>query len=449
MSRVVPNDNIKIVQIFTNDKIIDCYVPFRSSFGKSQGSGIFISPTVILTCAHVIEDAENIHIVQSSNNNNKLKANVLCVCYDRDIALLTIKNEDAFIKNINLKKSYNIEQGIDVVVVGYPIGQHQIKYTKGIISGITDGLIQTDASVNSGNSGGGLFDTNGNLLGLVSSGIDSAEGIGFAIPIKNVDVVIDEMYIHMKKSAEKILHCPSILTKFQNVDDKLKSVFKINHNHGYMITKIHVNSPLYECGLRENDFVMEIDNKKIDNWGFIDKNMNILNYLNNINSNKLIDIKYIRPNSDRNIQSTNLKLVYKNINKIKYIRFPFEKYAYIYVNGMILMDLTKNHIDELSVGTENDVSMSIKNIYKIRSQKDEFNSMEGKVVVSFIGNESSEQITNNVKVGDFVVSVNGVSISSINDIIKFHNINNKYDNYVFKTDTNVIFCVMNNINSKK
>lgn len=172
------------------------------SGGTSSGSGVIISVTenyaYILTCQHVVDDAQT--ITAYFEDGTESSAYYVGGLEDEDIAVIKIAATD----NIVTAKIRNLETsplrtGEDAIAIGNARGVLQGSVTKGIVSGVrnlrfsetyTTTSIQTDAAINQGNSGGALFDANGLLIGIVNAKLagDTIEGIGLAIPI---DIAID------------------------------------------------------------------------------------------------------------------------------------------------------------------------------------------------------------------------------------------------------------------
>lgn len=167
------------------------------SSGTSAGSGVIISVSenysYIITCHHVVDNATAIEVLLT--NGNSYEAVFVGGLPDKDIAVLRIAVTDgiSYAQIRNLTEA-PIRMGDDAIAIGNPLGTLGGTVTKGIISatareinieGTVMTLLQTDASVNSGNSGGGLFDMNGLLIGIVNakSAGTNVEGLGFAIPI--------------------------------------------------------------------------------------------------------------------------------------------------------------------------------------------------------------------------------------------------------------------------
>lgn len=162
------------------------------STSSSAGSGVIISSDgYILTCEHVVDGATRITV--TLNNKKEYQATLVGTDSSNDLAVIKIRAVG--LTAATYGDSSKLEVGDTAVAIGNPLGQLSNTATTGIISALdrklTIGnqkltLLQTDAAVNPGNSGGGLFDASGNLIGIVeskSTGSD-VEGLGFAVPIR-------------------------------------------------------------------------------------------------------------------------------------------------------------------------------------------------------------------------------------------------------------------------
>lgn len=168
------------------------------TLGNKIGSGAFITKDgLILTCSHVVDGATEYDVILS--NNVKVKGKVIRKSPEFDVALVQVVGIEA--KPLPLGKSLNIEEGEDVFTIGTPnytnLGQ---SISKGIVSGIRiideSSFLQTDASVNPGNSGGPLLNTKGEIIGVVNMKVikHGTERIGFAIPI---DVAVEKLNLNV------------------------------------------------------------------------------------------------------------------------------------------------------------------------------------------------------------------------------------------------------------
>lgn len=200
-----------------------------SSNCKAIGSGILISGKVIITNNHVVEDAERIEVSLYNNGaSESYNARVLTVDKANDLAIIVIKDDkfselpDAPFNILN----NTVDVGSSIFTMGYPMSNimgDEVKVTDGIISAKSgfEGDVSTyqiSAPIQSGNSGGALFDKKGNLVGITNAGIPSADNVGYAIKSSYLFNLIDSAPIDIKvpkgndNSKEDL---PSLIKKFK------------------------------------------------------------------------------------------------------------------------------------------------------------------------------------------------------------------------------------------
>ena len=177
---------------------------FQGRVVEGVGSGVVVSKDgYILTNAHVVQDGKAEKIEVLLTNGKKSSAKLLW--YDTTLDLAVIKTDMTGLKPVEMGDSDKVQIGDKAIAIGNPLGLDlQSTLTSGYISGkdrtITlqnglqmDGLMQTDAAINSGNSGGALLNSKGQQIGINSAKAGNSDGIGFAIPINTVKNVIDQI----------------------------------------------------------------------------------------------------------------------------------------------------------------------------------------------------------------------------------------------------------------
>lgn len=242
------------------------------------GSGVVITENgYILTNQHVVGDKYSSCFVTLENGEI---FNGSVVWTDKNIDLAIVKISTTALKYLELGDSDKIELAEDVYAIGNPIGfEFQRTVTKGIISGINrtlkienleessymEDLIQTDATINEGNSGGALINEKGELIGINTVKISEAEGIGFAVPINLVKPIIEKL-TQTGKFEEAYL---GIYGYDKNVIPYLNSNFKIDS--GIYIAKVLFDGPLLGAGLIEGDIITKIDGNNIEKMNDLKK----------------------------------------------------------------------------------------------------------------------------------------------------------------------------------
>lgn len=247
---------------------------FSSSANEEElglGSGVIISENgYIITNKHVAGNKYSTCYV-TLENGKSYNGNVVWADADLDLAIVKINVKG--LSYMALGDSDNIKVGQEVYAIGNPIGfEFQRTVTSGIISGVNrtikleenntsvymENLIQTDATINPGNSGGPLINLNGEMIGINSVKITSAEGIGFAIPINVIKPII-EKFISEDKFEEAYI---GIFAYDKEVIPYLDS--SIEFENGIYVVNIALDGPAKNSGVKVGDIITKIDNNEIN-----------------------------------------------------------------------------------------------------------------------------------------------------------------------------------------
>ena len=231
------------------------------------GSGFIIDKKgIVVTNNHVIEGAED--IIVSVNGSTEYKAKVIGKDPYMDIAVLKIESEKKFIP-VSFGDSDKARIGDWVIAIGNPYGFGGT-VTSGIISsrnrdiGLTryDDFIQTDASINIGNSGGPLFNLDGEVIGIntaiIAPGQSGSIGIGFAIPSNSASNVISQL-LEFGETKRGWLG-----VRIQEVTKEIAEVEKLEKPEGALVASVSENSPANKAGIKAGDIILEFDGKRVD-----------------------------------------------------------------------------------------------------------------------------------------------------------------------------------------
>ena len=231
---------------------------------SALGSGFIIDEKgIVVTNNHVIQDAED--IIVRVNGDKEFKAEVIGADPLSDIAVLQLETNEKFIP-VKFGDSDKARIGDWVIAIGNPFGLGGT-VTSGIISarnrsiGLSryEDYIQTDASINSGNSGGPLFDMNGNVSGINTAilGRNGSIGIGFSIPSNSAKIVIDQL-IEFGETKRGWLG-----VRIQDVTKEIAEVEQLNEARGALVASVAEDSPSYKAGVKAGDIILEFDGQKI------------------------------------------------------------------------------------------------------------------------------------------------------------------------------------------
>ncbi len=288
---------------------------FRQFFGnrgnnnrkvKSLGSGYIISPDgYILTNDHVAGNASEITVTLT--NGKHFPAKLIGSDPVSDICLIKIEGDD--LPFVTLGNSDDIMIGEWVIAFGNPFGLFDINdkptVTVGVISATNMNLepinnryylnmLQTDASINGGNSGGPLVNSIGEVIGMntliyTAGGAQGSIGLGFAISINKVKKIVTEL-----KEKGAIDRNFDIGLRIQSIDEGIANYYKLTNTKGVIITQVLSKSPASKAGLEVGDLITEVEGYKINN------EQTLVGVFQEFRTGQTINVKIFRDNEELN-----------------------------------------------------------------------------------------------------------------------------------------------------
>ncbi|MEZ4509283.1 MAG: trypsin-like peptidase domain-containing protein [Eubacteriales bacterium] len=271
---------------------IDTYYTASGNFGFSFGNGdsnstdgqqaqlgsgsgiILTSDGYIVTCKHVVDGAETIKVILNDDTEHEAKL----IGSDSRTDLAVLKIEATGLVPATLGDSDMLTVGEDVIAIGNPLGELRGTATSGIVSALSRevtvgsmdmSLIQTDAAISPGNSGGGLFNASGSLIGIVNakaSGSNS-EGLGFAIPVSDVKTIISNLIDHGYVLGRAYLGVYTQNVTLSSDSNNNQNGFFGNFFGGassVQIAQIVAGSAAEQAGLKAGDLILKVNDITID-----------------------------------------------------------------------------------------------------------------------------------------------------------------------------------------
>jgi serine protease Do len=363
------------------------------------GSGIIVTPDgYILTANHVVEGADEIK-VGIQNDKTEYSAKVIGMDPPTDVAILKI--EAKHLPAVMLGDSDQLEVGDVVLAVGNPFGIGQT-VTRGIISALGRSLsvpgeltqfgqtryqnfIQTDASINKGNSGGALVDAEGRLIGIndaIVSPSGTSAGIGFAVPI-NMARGVMEGFLNGGKVARGYLGVDP-----QDIDAGLAQGFKLTTQGGTLVADVGPDSPAAKAGLLSGDVIVSVNGKEVSG----------------VENFRLV-VSQLLPGS----QAT-LKIVRNGLEKTL-VATVGERPDGVAVNNENHNSVSENlHADMLDGVTVADIEPEIRQQLRVPG------NLQGALVSDLDGGSNSADA--GLQRGDIIVEINHQPVANANDAVR-------------------------------
>lgn len=236
----------------------------QSGFGGGSGSGFFISQDgYVVTNNHVVEGARDIRIVYAKGGT--APAQLVGTAPEFDLAVLRVDGPVPAVADWG--DSRQLPLGSHLIAIGSALGQYQNSVTSGILSGFNrqlagmSGLLQTDAAINQGNSGGPLINLAGQVIGintLVARGRGDVEGLGFAIPSNIARNVVKNLI-----ETGNARH-PFMGIQYQSLNPQLATEAQLDITEGAILEAVVAGSPAARAGLEVGDVIVAVNGERVD-----------------------------------------------------------------------------------------------------------------------------------------------------------------------------------------
>jgi len=268
---------------------------FKTVQGKlrpaGSGSGfIFSSDGLIFTNCHVVEGAEKIMV--SLLNENEIEATLIGKDPDTDLAILKIYAEGYSVAKLG--DASQLQIGQFVIAIGNPYGyQHTV--TTGVISALgrtlqtqsgrlVDNVIQSDAALNPGNSGGPMINTDGEVIGVNTAVIQGAQGLSFSVDINTAKEIARQLI-----SSGKVFKAyVGLMLQEVPINARVRSHYNLSNKRGLFVTKIEPDSPSSRSQLQEGDIILNFNGKPVSSTHELFRELTSRDIL------KMVDISVLR-----------------------------------------------------------------------------------------------------------------------------------------------------------
>ncbi|WP_304341014.1 serine protease HtrA [Metaclostridioides mangenotii] len=251
---------------------------FFPSEMKGVGTGIIVdSKGYILTNSHVVSDGKATSVNVLFNDGSDTSGKV--VWYDSQLDLAIVKVEKKGLSPAEFADSDKVKVGDISIAIGNPLGlEFQKSVTQGIISGLNrsieteqakmTGLLQTDASINSGNSGGPLLNSKGQVIGINTAKASQGEGMGFAIPINTAKSIVKEVIENGKYEKVTLGIKGMDLTNYEEATG-----MDLEAKEGVYVAEVIADSTADKAGLRAADVIVKVGGTKVTGMNDLNKTL--------------------------------------------------------------------------------------------------------------------------------------------------------------------------------
>lgn len=405
-----------VIQVYGQVLDFNWIEPYKTpKQGESSGSGFFINQNGdIITNYHVVAQSSNIQIQIPTFGMERFEAELIGASPERDIALLRLTEDERKkieekinpIPFLELGNSDEVMRSQEVLALGYPLGQTRLKSTLGIVSGRERlgyfGYIQVTTPLNPGNSGGPAINADGKVIGINSRGVLEAQNVGYIIPINEVKSALDDLY-HVK-----LLRKPTLGCIFTMATAEMVGYLNNPSEGGWYIAKVFDQTLLKSVGIKEDDMLYEVNGHKIDMYGELnvpwsEDKVSLFELLNRYKVGDMLNFLIYRKGTPH---TYSFKLEHKYLPPIRtiYAEFEPEYTKYEIIGGMVIMNLTINHIGIL-LGKVPEL---------VRYGRIE-NQHEQALIITHVLPNSQAYKARVLQQGEIIDTVNGVKVKNLDD----------------------------------
>lgn len=346
-----------VVQVYSQVGKFNWQEPYKiGDQFENRGTGFFVNEYgYIVTNYHVIHEAKVIWIQMPALGRKIIHAFVVGFCPESDIALLTIEPES--VKEIKkvfgslpflaIGDSDSVKRTDDVMVLGYPLGNHNLKSTVGIVSGYesTGGisLLQVTAPINPGSSGGPIFKSNGQVIGIAVALNVMAQNVGYAIPTKELEVIFQDL------QKQRLLRKPVLGAVFHSSTDAQAKFLSNPEPAGFYVKYVLPESQVFKAGLQEGDMLYSFNEHIIDAYGeakvpWSEDRVLLKDLISRLSIGDHVTMNIYRNGEKKEIK---FKVEPPAVYPVREIFPGYEQIDYEVIGGMVIMQLANNHIDIL------------------------------------------------------------------------------------------------------
>ncbi|MBI2345008.1 trypsin-like peptidase domain-containing protein [Candidatus Dependentiae bacterium] len=401
-----------VVQLHVTSSEKNILQPYRvPTQSQAAGSGFIINDHgEIITNAHVVNGATCIMVQIPSFGKHQFEVDLVGIMPEKDVALVRFRPDD-ITKIINalgrmpqfkLGDSDKVVRSQEILALGYPLGQQSLKSTTGVISGRESGMIQMSAPINPGSSGGPSINCAGEVIGINTAGVSSAQNIGYIIAINDLRNVLDLLREGglVRKPYLGIYQAMATLDLVKSLGNPMPG--------GTYVVDVLCDSPLYEQ-LKPGDMVYEINGIPVDLYGemkvdWSEDKITTAEYVSRLKKGQKVCMKIYRRGKPMTFECLFER---KKCAPIRHVFTEYEDLEYEIVGGFVIMPLMMNHLSVLmSVATG------------LSKYADEKNQNKPALVITHVMPNSVAFKERLKLTGSILKTVNGIEVATLKDLRK-------------------------------
>ncbi len=289
------------------------------------------------------------------------------------------------------------------MALGYPLGQQALKSTTGVISGRERSMIQMSAPLNPGNSGGPTLNKRGEVIGINTSIIAEAQSVGYFIPINDLQAIKPDLY------TVKLLRKPFLGVLFNNASECLTQYLGNPEPGGCYVVEVVKDSTLFKAGIERGDMLYQINGHKIDIYGEMkvpwnEDKISLIDYVSRLTIGEDVNIIAYRKGTRKEVC---VKFSQTELPPVREVYPGYEHIDYEIFGGMVLMQLTFNHIHIMK-----------NNIPGLMKYIELANRAEPILLITHIFPNSQLHRSRALTVGATINQVNGMPVHTLDDFRK-------------------------------
>ena len=403
-----------VVQVFSQIGKFNWIEPYNvTEQYENRGTGFFINDRgYIITNFHVIDQAKHIWVHVPILGRQPLRADIVGVCPERDLALLKLIDADVQRVRAELKAvpflapgdSDQIKRTDTVLALGYPLGQYRLKSSTGIVSGYESfngrALIQTTAPINPGSSGGPLLNVRGQVVGIIVAHADPSSNVGYAIPANELMLVLDDMY------TTRLVRKPLLGIRFSFANDELAQHLGNPLPAGIHVTAVFKNFLFDKAGVKPGDMLYEFNGARIDAYGdatvpWSSEKTTLSDLVARTKVGDTIQALFYRRGERIAVE---VPFEGEHLNPVRYKYPDYERVEYELLGGLVIMELADNHFPLLG---------------PIAPKLFEYTDFEDKVasalVVTHVLPGSCAHQVHTIAPGDIIIELNDQPVTTLAD----------------------------------